>query len=196
MTNKTLMLRMKARLIEDMNFPVIQQVLEALNVEWMMDKKTKVPSQTEIQKEVDALLTRIVDEGLNIKDTQYLLLKKLGFEAAYYGKGYADKRKAGRMTLSFPLEEYYVTEEEVIEEKTKPVKSYNVPIGLSAFPVEAKEQIDRLSDSVILLKEQMNDMRMLLERQMNLSMQIRKDQTRETSDYARQGNSHFMDSTS
>ena len=52
-----------------------------------------------------------------------------------------------------------------------------------SFPVEAKEQIDHLSDSVVLLKEQMNDMRMLLERQMNLSMQIRKDQTKQTSDY-------------
>ena len=196
MTNRTLMLRMKARLIKDMNFPIIQQVFEALNIEWMMDRETRVPSQTEIQKEVDALLTRIVDEGLSITDTQYLLLKKFGFEAAYYGKGYADKRKAGRMTLSFPLEECYVTEEEVIEEETEPIKSYNVPIGLSSFPVEAKEQIDRLSDSVVLLKEQMGEMKMLLERQMNLSMQIRKDQTRQTSDYVRQGDSQFMDSTS
>ena len=182
MTNKTLMLRMKARLIEDMDFPVIQQVLEVLKIEWMMNKSTKIPSLTEIQKEVDDLLTRIIDEGSGIADTQYLLLKKLGFEAAYYGRNYGDKRKAGKMTLSFSLQECYVSEEDVKVEKSEPVKSYNVPIGLSAFPVEAKEQIDRLSDSVILLKEQMNDMRMLLERQMNLSMQIRKDQTKQTSD--------------
>ena len=182
MTNKTLMLRMKARLIEDMDFPVIQQVLEVLKIEWMMNKETRVPSQTEIRKEVDSLLSRIIDEGSNITDTQYLLLKKLGFEAAYYGKNYGDKRKAGKMTLSFSLQECYVSEEDVKEEKSEPVKSYNVPIGLS-FPVEAKEQIDHLSDSVVLLKEQMNDMRMLLERQMNLSMQIRKDQTKQTSDY-------------
>ena len=182
MTNKTLMLRMKARLIEDMDFPVIQQVLEVLKIEWMMDKETRVPSQTEIRKEVDSLLSRIIDEGSNITDTQYLLLKKLGFEAAYYGKNYGDKRKAGKMTLSFSLQECYVSEEDVKEEKSEPVKSYNVPIGLS-FPVEAKEQIDHLSDSVVLLKEQMNDMKMLLERQMNLSMQIRKDQTKQTSDY-------------
>ena len=83
MTNKTMMLRMKARLIEDMDFPVIQQVLEVLQVEWMMNKSTKIPSLTEIQKEVDDLLTRIIDEGSNITDTQYLLLRKLGFEAAY-----------------------------------------------------------------------------------------------------------------
>ena len=49
MTNKTMMLRMKARLIEDMDFPVIQQVLEVLKVEWMMNKSTKIPSLTEIQ---------------------------------------------------------------------------------------------------------------------------------------------------
>jgi hypothetical protein len=181
MTNKTMMLRMKARLIEDMNFPVIQQVLETLNIKWMMNKETRVPSQTEIEKEVETLLTRIVNEGLNINDTQYLLLNKLGFEAAYYGKGYADKGKAGRMTLSFSLQECYVTEEEVIEEHIEPVKSYSVPIGLS-LPVEAKEQIDHLSDSVVQLKEQMNEMKMLLERQMNLSMQIRKDQTTKYSD--------------
>ena len=181
MTEKTMMLRMKARLIEDMDFPVIQQVLEVLKVEWMMDKSTKIPSLTEIQKEVDALLTRIIDEGSNITDTQYLLLKKLGFEAAYYGKNYVDKRKAGKMTLSFSLQECYVSEEDVKEEKFEPVKSYNVPIGLS-FPVEAKEQIDQLADSVVQLKEQMNEMRMLLERQMNLSMQIRKDQTTKYSD--------------
>ena len=62
MTNKTLMLRMKARLIEDMNFSVIQQVLEALDIEWMMENEIKVPSQTEIKKVVDSLLSRIVDE--------------------------------------------------------------------------------------------------------------------------------------
>ena len=100
MTNKTMMLRMKARLIEDMDFPVIQQVLEVLKVEWMMNKSTKIPSLTEIQKEVDDLLTRIIDEGSGIADTQYILLKKLGFEAAYYGRNYGDKRKAGKMTLS------------------------------------------------------------------------------------------------
>ena len=99
------------------------------------------------------------------------------------------------MTLSFSLQECYVSEEDVKVEKSEPVKSYNVPIGLS-FPVEAKEQIDQLADSVVQLKGQMNEMRMLLERQKNLSMQIRKDQTRETSDYARQGDSHFMDSAS
>jgi len=185
-----MMLRMKARLIEDMDFPVIQQVLEVLKVEWMMNKSTKIPSLTEIQKEVDALLTRIVDEGLNIKDTQYLLLKKLGFEAAYYGRHYGDKRKAGKMTLSFSLQECYVSEEDVKVEKSEPVKSYNVPIGLS-FPVEAKEQINQLADSVVQLKGQMNEMRMLLERQMNLSMQIRKDQTRETSDYHQEESSRF-----
>ena len=183
MTEKTIMLRMKARLIEDMNFPLIQQVLEALNIEWMMENETGVPSQTEIRKVVDSLLSRIVNEGFSINEAQYFMLKKFGFEAAYYGRNYPDKRKAGTMTLSFPLEECYVTLDEIMEEKAEPVKSYNVPIGLSAFPVEAKEQIDRLSDSVVLLKEQMNEMKMLLERQMNLSMQIRKDQTKQTSDY-------------
>ena len=188
MADRTILLRMKAQLIKDMNFFKIQQVFEALNVEWMMDQETRVPTAKEIERNVDSLLSRIVDNGLGITNTQYILLKKFGFEASYYGKGYADKRKAGNMFLSFPLEEAYVTEEEVYfdieKEKTEPVKSYNVPIGLS-FPVEAKEQIDQLADSVVLLKEQMNEMKMLLERQMNLSMQIRKDQTRETSDYNR-----------
>ncbi len=182
MTDRTLMLRMKARLIEDIDFSAIQQVLETLNVEWMFDKETKVPSQTEIRKVVDSLLSRIVNEGFSINEAQYFMLKKLGFEAAYYGKNYPDNKKAGTMTLSFPLEDCHVTVDEVREENTEPAKSYNVPIGMS-FPVEAKEKIDRLSDSVVLLKEQMNEMRMLLERQMNLSMQIRKDQTKETSDY-------------
>ena len=40
-------------------FPVIQQVLEVLKVEWMMNKSTKIPSLTEIQKEVDDLLTPV-----------------------------------------------------------------------------------------------------------------------------------------
>ena len=195
MTNKVTLQRMKEQLIKDMDFTKIQHVLETLNIKWMLDQETRIPFHWEIQKEAESLLTRIVDKGSDISDSQYLSLQKLGFEAAYYGKDYADKEKAGRMTLSFPLEECYVTEEEVIGDTTEPVKSYSVPIGLS-LPVEAKEQIDQLADSIVLLKEQMSEMKMLLERQMNLSMQIRKDQTKNTSDYHYQTGSSFVDTNS
>lgn len=196
MTDKATLQRMKEQLMKDVDFKRVAEYIEKFGIDWHTEEKSGIPSASDVKREVNQLLTKLVNEGHSIKETQYYLLRQLGFEAVYYGKQYTDRRLAGRMTICYALEESYVTEDEVKEEKIEPVKSYNVPIGLSTFPVEAKEQIDQLADSIVLLKEQMSEMKMLLERQMNLSMQIRKDQTKNTSDYHYQAGPHFMDSTS